>query len=153
MEKQFVMPPPSRESATEGVSSIVARWGKIGVPFTPIPLYFLEAYHRLGHKPGDSPNPGTKGLTSTEALVVIHLASYRWTADAPYPSLKSIAERMGLSQRAVRKAVTRLEDLGYLRREERSGFANRYHFDGLIRVLEEMKAAEPKGAKRRKAAA
>ena len=155
MEIENELPPASPDDdADEGDSRIVARWGEaLGASFTAIPTYFLQAYHRLGHRPGTEPNPGTKGLSSTEALVVIHLMSYRWGTGAPFPSLKTIADRMGITQRAVRKALQHLGELGYIRREYSKGGLTRYHFNGLIRVLEELKALDAKEGKRRRKAA
>lgn len=146
----------SYDATDERDSRIVARWGeKLGASFTPIPTFFLQAYHRLGHRPGTTPAEGTKGLSSTEVLVVVHLMSYRWGMGAPHPSLKTIAERMGMTQRGVRLALKRLDDLGYIRREySDKGGTTRYHFEGLIQVLEELKAIvdTKEGKKRRKAA-
>lgn len=112
--------------------SVAARWStRLATRFCPVPTYFLENYHRL------RPGPNANGLSSTEAMVVIHLVSFKWSARAPFPTVGTIAERMGLHERSVRAAVRNLEQLGYLKREfSRHGGPNRYHFDGLIQALE-----------------
>lgn len=113
---------------------VEARWTpKLATRFCPVSSFFLGNYHRL------APHGGARGLNSTEALLIIHLMDYKWDARAPYPTLTTISEKMGLTVRAVRSAVKRLEDLGYLVREpSRNGGPNRYHLEGLFKALEEL---------------
>jgi hypothetical protein len=88
--------------------------------------YFLGNYCRL--------NPAGGGLTSTEAMVIIQLMDHKWDERAPYPTVRTLAKRMGLSVRAVRSALENLQKMGYLQREPSSvGGPNRYHLEGLFK--------------------
>jgi len=118
--------------------SIEQRWTKkLAKPFCAISSYFLEHYAEL------TPHPGAKGLTSTEAMLIVQLMDFKWDERAPYPTVKTLATRLGISTRQTRATVQRLESLGYLRRDPfLNGGPNRYYLDGLFRALENMKDAE-----------
>lgn len=111
---------------------IAARWTeRLATRFCPVSSFFLANYHRL------SPHDGANGLSSAEAMLLIHLMDFKWTADAPYPTTNTIAKRMGISQRQVRATLQRLEGLGFLRRERPSlTGANRYRLEPLFEKLE-----------------
>lgn len=109
------------------------RWtSPLARQFCPVSSAFLQHYHRL------RPAPGAPGLNSTEALLIIHLMDYKWDQRAPFPAVETLAQRMGMSDRAVRKAVARLEACGYVVREQVPGRSNRYRLDGLFAALEEL---------------
>ena len=104
------------------------RWAPHRVTsFTPISDYFLEHY-------ADLP------LTSTEAMVIVHLMSFKWGVEAPYPAIKTIARRMKLTDTQVRTHIRNLERNGYLRRTIRAGETNRFHLEPLFEKLEEHRA-------------
>lgn len=117
-------PPDPPAKPTRGPKAI---WGEVlGERFCPVSVYFMQNLHRLGG-----------GLTPTQTLVLLQIVSHKWGSDAPYPSLKKIAQRIGKDVRTVRRSVEQLEKLQLLRREHRTfGGTNRYHIDGLIRQLE-----------------
>ena len=69
-------------------------------------------------------------------MFVIHLLQHKWGEDAPFPSLTTIAKRMGVSSGAVRGYARSLERKGYLKREGTTGKPNKYHLEGLFRALE-----------------
>jgi len=131
-------------STSEKQKGVTARWpNDLGRSFTPISNYFLENYHRL------SPHPSAKGLSSAEAMVIVHLLSYKWDERAPYPTLGKISARMGISKRAVRAHLKTLGDLktpdeiSYVYRERSAvGGPNRFHFDGLYSALNTLMAAD-----------
>lgn len=82
-------------------------------------------------------------MNSTEAMLIIQLLDYKWDSRAPYPTVKTIAQRMGLSQRMVRSALKSLEDGGYIHRDPMSsGGPNRYYFEGLFTALEQFIASK-----------
>lgn len=116
--------------------SIEARWTKaLARQFCPVSSYFLANYHRL------RPHPNARGLTSTEAMLIIQLIDHKWDDRAPYPTLRTLASRMGLSVRGVRNALQSLSELGYVRRElSMTGGPTRYHLDGLNKALEALMA-------------
>jgi hypothetical protein len=93
------------------------------VGWTPISNYFLENYHRLK-------------LTHTEAMVVVHLLQFKWDDAAPFPSLGTLAKRMGVTPPSVRTHLRALEKKGCLQREMQIGSTNRFHLQGLFLKLE-----------------
>lgn len=125
--------PPRRDR------SYAARWTPriAEAHFTAIPECFLHNLHRL------RPHAGARGLNSTEALIIIQIASHKWDDRAPFPALTTIATRLGVTTRTVRAAVKRLEELGFVRRElSTTGGPSRYHLDGLHRALEALLAED-----------
>jgi DNA-binding MarR family transcriptional regulator len=96
-----------------------------------ISTFFLENYHRL------KPYP----LTHGEAMFVVHLMQYKWTEEAPYPGYKTIARRMGVSDKTARRLAKSLEDKKYLFREIRQATTNRFHLTKLMSALVVLKNA------------
>jgi hypothetical protein len=115
-----------------GQESLFARpEGWVGVPDS-----FLRLYARL--KP--------YALTVGEAMFVLELMSYKWSGNAPFPSYKSLAARMGVTDKMVRRYAANLEGKGYLRREARIGSTNTFDlnplFTALAAALEEEKKVQ-----------
>src|SRR5205809_1121829 len=102
-----------------------------------ISTFFLENYHRL--KP--------YSLTHGEAMFIVHLMQYKWAEEAPYPGYKTIAKRMGVSDKTARRLAKSLEDKQYLIREIRRANTNRFHLNKLMSALVSLKG----GAKAPKA--
>lgn len=90
-----------------------------------ISTFFLENYHHL--KP--------YSLTHGEAMFVVHLMQHKWGKDAPYPGYKTIAKRMGVSDKTARRLAKSLEDKKYLVREVRQANTNRFHLSKLMAAL------------------
>lgn len=110
--------------------SFVARWQYeelFDQGFVAIPTRFLQLYANL------RPHP----LTPGEAIFVMQLMSFKWTADAPFPGYKKIARRMGLSDKMVRKYAQSLEAKGYVKRETRVSLTNKFDMSGLFAALRE----------------
>lgn len=57
-------------------------------------------------------------------------------AQRHHPSLKVLAEHMGLSDKRVREIAKGLEDKGYLKRYPRKSKTNKFDLDPLLRALE-----------------
>lgn len=114
------------------------RWTEqLGRYFTPVSDYFLANYHRL------RPHPNARGLNSAEAMLIIQLMSFKRDRRAPFPSHKTLAERMGMSERMVRQHVRALVTQGYLQCERKTaGGVNRYHLEPLFAALEKMMAED-----------
>jgi predicted transcriptional regulator len=109
-----------------------ARWTpKLGRSFCPVSSYFLANYHRLGPE-------GSGGLTSTQAMLIIQVLDHQWREQAPHPSIETLAQRLGLSTRAVRQALAHLTNLGLLARARGPRGRNRFIFKGLYGALEKM---------------
>ncbi len=118
------------------------RWAPqlVDAGFSPVSNYFLENYHRL--KPYD--------LTHGEAMFVIHLMQYKWDEKNPYPGYKTIAIRMGASDKTARRLARSLEDKKFLKRQKRVGQTNVFDFTGLINALVKLKQAQVVSAKPKK---
>jgi hypothetical protein len=111
---------PSRDASNRWTPLLVAEG------WTSVSNVFLRLYSKL--------NPP---LSYGEAMFVIHLVQYKWDESAPYPSLTTIADRMAVSAGTARSFARSLERKGYLRREEITGKANKYHLDPLFKALED----------------
>ncbi|MDB5355233.1 MAG: hypothetical protein JWN24_1686 [Phycisphaerales bacterium] len=105
---------------------------KKGGGFTPISVYFLKNYYRL-----------LPELTSAEVVVLIHLMSYKWDAEMPYPGSNALAERMGISATAVRGHLRSLhKSKKCLIRHVRIGTTNAYDLRPLFKKLETLMDAD-----------
>jgi DNA-binding MarR family transcriptional regulator len=125
-------------SAEKSARTVGDRWTPaLARRWTPVSSFFLENYHRL---------PLTKGggLSSSEAMLLIHLIDYKWTEEAPWPSVAALAKRMDMTRRAVRMSIAKLEEKGLLRRVATPGRnrSNRYVLDGLFAQLEALLAQD-----------
>ena len=127
---------PSQESGTPD-RSFVQRWKYEALfdnGFLATPVRFLELYAHL--KPHLSPG---------EALFVLELMTFKWTADAPFPSYDRIAKRMNITDKMARRYAQSLEAKKYLKREKRRGQTNRFDltglFEALLRAVERSKQA------------
>ena len=118
--------------------SIAAQWtpalaeGK----WTPVVDRFLHCYHKLE-------------MTSSEAMVIIHIMSHKWTADLPFPAIGTLSERMGVTETAVRNNLRSLEKKSLLRRLPQKGKANLYDLKPLFKFLELSDAELEKAAQRK----
>lgn len=116
--KEYVSPNVGKEM------SFRARWSealaKEGV--TAIANFFLDNYAGIG-------------LSVVEAMFIIHLFEYKWTVDQPYPSLKTIASKMGKSEDTVRRLARGLEEKELIKRNYRTGQTNTYNLNPLIKRL------------------
>jgi DNA-binding transcriptional regulator YhcF (GntR family) len=61
------------------------------------------------------------GLSPQDRDFIGHCLSYKWTSDDPWPAMRTIADRMGVSLRTVNRIAKHLVDKGYLEREARVG--------------------------------
>ncbi len=117
-------------AATERASQLrqnEAKWTRVMMDagWTAIPSIILEHQKALGLDPLD-------------LNILLQLAKHWWQANnPPHPSKRRIAEAIGIDPRTVQRRITRLENVGLIRREARRGkyggtSTNAYHFDGLI---------------------
>lgn len=127
--------------------SATVRWGGDAIllrsGFVPVPRAFLLYASQL---------PPT-GLTPTEVLFIIHLVSFKWDESAPYPSLRRVAERLGISEAYAKKIASSLQRRGFLikrrRPTESGGFGtNEYYLQPLFDRLADYMRKRPPGAKR-----
>src|SRR5882672_5679726 len=129
-----IAPAAQTQKNSESERSFVKRWKHeklFDKGFVAVPSRFLQLYARL------KPYP----LSSGEALFVLHLMEFKWDASAPFPGYKTIAARMGVSDKMVRRHAQSLETKKYLRRETRIGQTNLFDlsllFDALARAADQ----------------
>lgn len=110
--------------------SLTARWqfeDLFDDGFVAVPTRFLQLYAHL------KPHP----LTPGEVIFALQLMTFKWSAASPYPSYKRIAQRMGLTDKMVRRYAQSLEAKGYIKRQKRVSQTNRFDLSGLFEALRE----------------
>lgn len=121
--------PSSKKDAIQG---IVDRWGgreeAFSEGFLAVPVSLLRNLASIGEY----------GITPTEAVFVLEVMSFKWGAEDPFPSYRSIAESMGVSEAYVRKIARRLEEKGFLNRRSRQGTTNKFDFSPLFEKIAEL---------------
>ena len=118
-----IKPVSPREVQTRWTPDLVADG------WTPVSDFFLRNYHRIG-------------ITSNEAMLVVHLMTHKWDAHSPYPGFTSLAKRMGIGATQVRNHARSLEAKGCLHRVIRTGTTNRFVLTPLFMKLEALRAAD-----------
>ena len=123
---------PAAEKVTSK-HAFVKRWRHEALfrkGYVPVPVLFL--HHYAGLKPFP--------LTSGEALFVLHLMEFKWDVDNPFPGYKTLAKRMGITDKMARRHAQSLEQKHYLVREMRVGQTNRFDltllFDALLAAIQ-----------------
>ena len=119
--------PPPQESAAEKLKTNELKWSKplMDAGWTAFPSVLIERQKALG-------------LDALDINILLHLASYWWTADnRPHPSKTTIANAVQVHSRTVQRRIAALEAANLIRREERrvageGSKTNIYHLDGLI---------------------
>ena len=126
---------------TDGVKNdrdykVKKRWSALLAAggWVPVVTDFLENHAKL--KP--------YSITHGEAMFIIHLMSFKWEEQAPFPAYKTIAHRMGVSIKTARRLAQSLEQKKYLVREVRVNNTNIFHLENLITALEDHKRNKPK---------
>jgi len=109
----------------EREKSFRARWseGLRTYGWTTISNVFLDNYAKMG-------------LTATEAMFLVHIFEYKWSVDNPYPSLVTIAAKMGKSRKTTQRIIRGLERRGFISRHPHPGQPNRLDLNKLIGLLE-----------------
>jgi len=102
-----------------------ARWGEIiaNRGCHPVPNEFLNHYREIG-------------ISSGEALFIIHLTQYKQTSDNPYPSFYTIAKKMGKSRSVIQGYARSLENKGFIKRIPQKGWTNQVDISLLIKRVE-----------------
>lgn len=124
------------------MSGIVEKWGDTVARrgFAQVPNYLLLLNQFLEEE---------SRLTPTELLLLIELVGTWWKKDEmPFPAIRTLATRCGVSDRQVQRAISNLEKRGLLEREKRRSkrgiiASNSYNLEPLGRFLDEVAAAFP----------
>ncbi|MCI0390963.1 MAG: helix-turn-helix domain-containing protein [Acidobacteria bacterium] len=135
---------PQTQEIAERDRSFSARW-KYGELFArgwlPVPSQFLFHYAKL--KPH---------LTATEAMFVLQLMSFKWTSEPPFPNCSTIAKRMGVTDKMIRRYAKSLVEKKYLVRTQRNGRSNSYDLTPLFNALRGSMYAQPDASTEEEAA-
>lgn len=91
----------------------------------PVSRTFLKTY-------------ASKGITPTEAMVILHMLAREWVDGKIIPSSTQLAEEMGIHARTVKRAIKGLKDKGVLTAVNRPGLAPEYDFGELFTWLSEV---------------
>jgi DNA-binding MarR family transcriptional regulator len=89
-------------------------------------------------------------LTSGEALFVLQLMGFKWDEAAPFPGYKTLAARLGISDKMARRHAQSLETKGYLRRQMRVGLTNLFDLTPLFDALLQAHLQDRKAPRRRR---
>lgn len=138
MAKANVVELPPAADAAKPKRSFIARWhhpGLFNKGFVVVPTLFLQVYAHL--KPE---------ITPGEAMFILHLMEFKWDQDHPYPGYKTLARRMGRSEKTAQGHAQSLQIKGYLRRQVRKAETNKFDltplFDALLAKAKELEKAE-----------
>lgn len=74
---------------------------------------------------------GALGLDSADLALVAQLLTFARPESPPWPSVSTLAERLGLGRRQVQRRLARLEETGLLERVARLGKSTAYDLRGL----------------------
>lgn len=147
-ETQDIVANASRKKTeTNDERTLSRKWGKatMGLGYTVIPSALLRGQARLGIGPN-------------ELAVLLHLLDHWWRPeDMPWPSKKTIAERLGISAKTVQRTMVTLESAGLLRRNERyhktgGRTSNEYDLRPLVERLKPIVADMERAGRESKAA-
>lgn len=124
------------------------KWGEaaIGAGFTLLPNHFIGINEFVDEE---------RQLSPTEMFVLLQLLSAWWAAERlPFPSKATVARRTGLSPRQIQRAMTALEQKGYVRRverfnEARGRMSNYYDLAGLVHAVAAAAEEHPQAFKRK----
>lgn len=132
--------------STLAESEVAEKWGLSVADrgFSQIPNYLMLINQFLDED---------KSLSPLELLLLLQLASAWWKRDeAPFPSVKTLANRCGTSDRQIQRALARLEKDGFLQRQKRREqgviASNAYNLMPLVEILEEIAKLYPNKFKR-----
>lgn len=127
------------------------KWGKatLAANYTVVPSALIRGQAKLG-------------INANDLAVLIHLLDHWWQAEVmPWPSKKTIALRLNVTEKTVQRAMKRLEDAKLIQRVERyhstgGRTSNEYDLSPLVErlkpVAEELvKASEEARAIKKKA--
>ncbi len=112
--------------------SVAARFGRIilqdGIATIPSAMFHYQ---------------GTLELSAQQVWLVSYILSHKWDEDLPYPSLKAMAKRVGMSVSQLQRIKNSLCQMGYLKvyprfTEQQGQATNAYDFSGLFDRLEEL---------------
>jgi AraC-like DNA-binding protein len=122
-------------------SDMLEKWGDdvAGRGFAQVPNYLLFLNQFLDEE---------QKLPPLDLLILVELVGAWWKkADAPFPSMRTLAQRCGTSERQVQRAMARLEAKSLVKRLKRrdNGLiaSNSYDLTPLADVLRQVAKSYP----------
>lgn len=104
--------------------------------YTPVVRAFVElACRRAGRKGGGL------GLSPTQAMLIIQLISYKRDIRMPFPAIKTLAARLGVSDTTVRNNLDALARKKLIVKHLHRGFPTYYDLQPLFKQLENLQVA------------
>lgn len=124
------------------MSDVTDKWGQVVAErgFAQVPNYLMQINQFLDDD---------HQIRPVEMLVLLQLVGAWWKKDAlPFPSMKTLATRCGVSDRQIQRAVNQLEKEGLLGRTKRrtdTGIrtTNAYDLTPLVKKLGQIAKAFP----------
>ncbi len=119
---------------TDNATTLEEKWGKVtmGQRFTVVPSVMLQGQRRLG-------------INANDLAVLLHIMEHWWKADdLPWPSKRTIAERLDVSEKTVQRSTAKMEKMGLINRKDRylpnnnGRTSNAYDLSGLVERLTEI---------------
>lgn len=112
---------------------VAARWTQklLRDGFTPVANFFLDHYSEIG-------------VTSTEAMFLIHLVRFKRDEGHPWPSYRVLSQKMGIHDRRARQIAKSLEDkkllvrIGRRDQETLKWHSNEFNLTLLFEALERL---------------
>ena len=115
------------------MKDVSSKWGQKVAErgFTQIPNYLLNVNMFVIEE---------MQLSPTEMIVLFHLVACWWKKDEmPFLAMRTLADRTGISERQVQRAIKSLEDKGYFKKERKKikGIiaSNSYDLSPLVEIL------------------
>lgn len=146
-----VIPLNPAKKAKDEEKVLNQKWGEetMRANYTVVPSALLKGQARLR-------------INATELALLIHLMDHWWQADKmPWPSKKTLAERLGVGSKTIQRAMAHLEEEGLITRVARyhktgGRTSNEYDLSPLVERLKPIaedivKAAEEAKQIRKKA--
>jgi AraC-like DNA-binding protein len=134
--------PGKAATPEQELKSSERRWGKpvMKYGFHQFPALLFEAQNRLQ-------------LGPVQFNLLLQILSWWWRADdLPFPALATIADRMGMSERQVRRVIRELEANKLIKHVPRkTSHGQRSNYYDPSGVVERLKVLEPEFSKERKA--
>lgn len=128
------------------MTDITDKWGSRVAErgFAQIPTYLIQINQFLGED----------HLSPIELLVLLQLVATWWKKDElPFPSVSTLAARVGVSSRQVQRALNRLEELKLVERVNRRTrgiiSSNAYDLTPLVSFLDDLAQVFPNAYPRR----
>ncbi len=124
--------PPASAEGTEQSHTWASLWGEEcwAEGFVAVPNRLLT-------------HAGAIGLDAVGLALVVHLLSFARPGSSPWPAIKTLASRLGLSERHLRRQVVSLEEAGLVQRQARLGSSSAFDFGGLVQRLKAQIKATP----------